>query len=335
MTELDRAIDAHSERAFAFLEELVRVPSVAGFEQPAMDLFAREAADVGLAVERLPFPNGPLDDPRAGVAPAVEQLSEHRYQIVATTPGDGHPLLLLNGHMDVVPAQSPHLWTNPPFEPLRRNGRMYGRGTGDMKSGFAVGMLALRALRAVKPDLFAKRRLGFVAVVEEECTGDGTLRSIAENRVIAEEVVVLEPTDLGLMLGGVGVLWIEMEVSASAGHAYDSDAHQNAIEIGMRIVDRLRAWSVDLAMVEPEPALPPSNRTPYSLNLGKVEAGDWISSVPARATFGVRVGFPRSWTAEKAEAGVRKVIADFASSAGLQIPPRVTSTGSRALADAR
>ena len=52
--------------------------------------------------------------------------------------------------------------------------------------------------------------------------------------------------------------------------------------------------------------------------------------MPARATFGVRVGFPRSWTADKAEAGVREVVAEFASSAGLQIPPRVTSTGFRA-----
>ena len=123
--------------------------------------------------------------------------------------------------MDVVPAESPHQWTSPPFEPVRRNGRMYGRGTADMKSGFAIGILALRALQDVAPDVFAKRRLGFVAVVEEECTGNGTLRSITENRVVADEVVVLEPTNLGVMLGGIGVLWIEIEVSASAGHAYE------------------------------------------------------------------------------------------------------------------
>jgi acetylornithine deacetylase len=294
-----------------------------------MEVFADEATAIGLAVERLPFASGPLTDPRAGVAPLSEQFSDSRYQVVAKTPGDGDLLLLLNGHMDVVPAESPHLWTSPPFEPVRRNGRMCGRGAGDMKSGFAVGMLALRALRDVNPDLFAERRLGFLAVVEEECTGNGTLRSITEDRVVADEVVVLEPTNLGMMLGGVGVLWIEIEVFASAGHAYNSDAYQSAIEIGMRIVDRLRAWSVEIAAAEPEAALR-SNQTPYSLNLGKIEAGDWISSVPAQATFGVRVGFPRSWTADKAEAAVREVVADFSSSAGLQIPPRVTSTGFRA-----
>ena len=103
-----------------------------------------------------------------------------------------------------------------------------------MKSGFAIGMLALRALRDVAPDLFATSRLGFLAVVEEECTGNGTLRSVAEHGVTADEVVVFEPTDLGLMLGGVGVLWIEIDVVASSGHAYAAETRANAIDLGMR-----------------------------------------------------------------------------------------------------
>jgi acetylornithine deacetylase len=147
--------------------------------------------------------------------------------------------------------------------------------------------------------------------------------------VVADEVIVLEPTNLGLMLGGVGVLWVEIEVAAPAGHAYDAETHENAIEIGMRIVDRLRRWADDTAVSEPEAALT-SNQKPYSINLGKVEAGDWVSSVPARAIFGVRVGFPRGWTADKAEDAVRSLIADFAARSGLRIPPRVASTGFRA-----
>src|SRR5215207_4838103 len=113
MGQLQRAIDAHAERAFVFLEALVRVPSVVGFEQAAMEVFAAEGTDSCLEVERLPFANGPLGDPRAGVAPSTYQVSDGRYQVVATTPGDGALLVLLNGHMDVVPADSPHLWTNP------------------------------------------------------------------------------------------------------------------------------------------------------------------------------------------------------------------------------
>ena len=75
-TELDRAIDAHAEAAFAFLEALVRAPSTVGSEQAALDIFAAEATALGLAVERLPFANGPVADERAGIAPPAADVSE-------------------------------------------------------------------------------------------------------------------------------------------------------------------------------------------------------------------------------------------------------------------
>ena len=239
-------------------------------------------------------------------------------------------LLLLNGHMDVVPAESPELWTTPPFEPQRRNGRLYGRGAGDMKSGFAIGMLALRALADVAPDLFATRRLGFLAVVEEECTGNGTLASIAEHGITAPEVVVLEPTDLGLLVGGVGVLWIDISVVASSGHAYAAETRANAIDLGMVLVEGLRRWSERLRRSDPEPSMS-ANESPYNINLGKVHSGDWTSTAPSSAVFSVRVGFPRSWTAEAAEAEVRKVIAELvAADPRFPVQPTIALTGLRA-----
>ena len=326
---LDQAIEVHSEAAFAFLEALVREPSVVGAEQRAMDVFARETQMLGMTVERLPFANDALANAAAGLAPQQQQVSDGRYQILATTPGTGELLLLLNGHMDVVPAGSPQLWTSPPFEPMRRGGRLYGRGAADMKSGFAIGVLALRSLRDVAPDLFATRRLGFIAVVEEECTGNGTLRSALENGVVAPEVVLLEPTDLGLLVGGIGVLWIDIDIASSAGHAHDATAHSSGLDLGLRLVERLRQWSNELGRTHPEPSMA-SNRTPYALNVGKVQAGDWTSSVPAHATFSVRVGFPRAWTPDQAEREVREVIASFATASGFAVQPRVTLTGFRA-----
>jgi acetylornithine deacetylase len=308
---------------------MVRETSVVGAEQSAMAVFEAEARSVGLSVKRLPFANGALNDTRAGVAPPSEIATPNRYQVLAATPGEGELRLLLNGHMDVVPADSPDLWTMPPFEPTRRNGNMYGRGAADMKSGFAVGMLALRALRDVAPDLFATQRLGFIAVVEEECTGNGALRSISEHGVRAAEVVLLEPTDLGLLVGGVGVMWIDIEIASRAGHAHDAMAHSSAIELGLRLIDALKQWSDDLGRTEPEPSMA-TNLAPYALNVGKVRAGDWTSSVPSHALFSLRIGYPRGWTPDKAEAELREIIASFAVSAGFPIAPRVTLTGFRA-----
>lgn len=328
-TELDRAIDAHSEAAFVFLEALVRAPSVVGAEQAAMEVFAQEAAAIGLTVRRLPFSNAPMKDAQAGVAPPAHLLTQGRYQVLATTQGDGELALLLNGHLDVVPAASPEFWTAPPFTPERRDGRLHGRGAGDMKSGFAVGMLALRALRDTAPRLFATRRLGFLAVVEEECTGNGTLSSLTEHRITASEVVVLEPTGLGLMLGGVGVLWIDIDVAAPSGHGYAASAEAGPIELGLRLVERLRQWSADLRHSLPEPSMP-AEENPYNVNLGRMQAGDWGSTRPSRASFTVRVGYPRSWAPDQAEDELRKTIAAAAAEMSFPYQPRVTLSGFRA-----
>ncbi|THG30648.1 M20/M25/M40 family metallo-hydrolase [Naasia lichenicola] len=309
---LDAAIAAHTESAFAFLEDLVRAPSLVGSEQTALDVFARELTAIGLEVQLLPFPAEPFSDPRGGVSPRPQDLygtgnAAGRYQVVGRTPGDGPLTLLLNGHIDVVPATDSILWRTAPFEPDRRDGRMYGRGTADMKGGFAIGMLALRALKDVAPDLFSIRRLGFLAVIEEECTGNGALNAASEHGVLADEVVLLEPTDLGLMLGGVGVLWLEVEVTGHASHAESADSTSNAIDLGMRLVAALRAWSADLSIAEPDPALPDTDH-PYNLNLGRITAGDWNSSAPSRATLGLRMGFPRSWDPARAERELRAFI---------------------------
>ena len=330
MDALDRAVEEGAEHAFDFLSALVSAPSVVGSEQQALEIFGREMKSIGFVTTRLPFSNDRVTDPRAGVTPVSAPRSDDRFQMLAATPGEGELTLLLNGHMDVVPANTPELWTTPPFEPQRRDGRMYGRGTADMKSGFAIGALALRALQQVRPGLFQNRRLGFLAVVEEECTGNGTLQSLSEHGVTAREVVLLEPTDLGLMLGGVGVLWVDLTVVASSSHAHESHAHANAVDLGMRLVAALRQWSAEVGASEPEPSMA-EGASAYNVNLGQVHSGDWTSSSPALAVLGVRVGFPREWTAEKAEAAVRNLVAEtVAGDADFPVQPRIECSGLRA-----
>ena len=328
LDDLDCAIDAHGEAMFGFLEDLVRAPSPVGSEQAAMEVFARQAEALGLNVERLPFSNAKVAD--AGITPPADLLTSGRYQVLASTPGTGELTLLLNGHLDVVPAESPELWTTPPFEPSRRDGRLYGRGAVDMKSGFAAGMLALRALQDTAPDLFLEKRLGFIAVLEEECTGNGTLLSIVDHGVTAREVVLMEPTDLGLLLGGVGILWTDIKIAAEAGHAYSASGGTNAIELGMRLVHGLRRWTDDLQHTHPEPNIGANERA-YNINLGKVSAGDWTSSAPASATFSVRIGFPRSWSPDEAEVRIRAAISAMAEAdPDFSAQPTVTLTGFRA-----
>lgn len=326
---LDEAIAQNVAHAERLLSDLVAADSTHGHEQAALEVLAEEFDSLGLVVERPPFPPSAAADPRAGVSPP-HQGDRPRYQLLGSTTGQGPYSLLLNGHIDVVPVDGGRdLWTAPPFEPTIRDGRLYGRGAGDMKGGFALGCLAIRALREVNPDLFGRQRLGFLAVVEEECSGNGALAAAVEG-IVADEVLLLEPTGLGIMLGGVGVLWLDIEVTGSAGHAETAHLAHNPVDLGMRIVDRLRDWCHELSVHDHDPVLA-KVASPYNLNLGGVRSGDWNSSVPARATFQVRVGFPRDWSAEDAEKRAREVIdACVADDPDFATQPEVRLSGLRA-----
>ncbi len=170
-----------------------------------------------------------------------------------------------------------------------------------MKGGFAMGVLALRAvLDAGFGDSLGA--LTFVAAIEEEYTGNGTLASVAAE-VLADAVVLLEPTDLDLLIGAVGILWLEVEVEGRSAHAESAESAVNAIEAALPLVASLREIEVELNAA-PDPRMDKPN--PLHVNLGRFHGGDWASSVPSLARLDIRVGFPIGWTPDEAEAVVRE-----------------------------
>lgn len=322
--DIERAIAARAEGCFSFLERLVAEPSTVGREAGVLEVFATELAAMGFDVERLPIPAATAELKTAGVPPDRDgghvTVGRREHQRAGRS-------LLLNGHLDVVPAESEHLWRTPPFVPHRREGRMYGRGTGDMKCGIAMGALAISALDEVAPDAISGP-LTFLGVVEEEITGNGTLAAAAAG-VLADAVVVLEATDLGLLLGGVGVLWLEVTVTGRAGHAHEAQGRGGVVDTAMALVAGLRAWALQLGAGDPDPLFD-ALESPYAVNLGTLTTGDWTSSVPSSATVGVRVGYPRGWSARRAESVVREVVEEARAAAAAEHHVHVRSSGLRA-----
>ena len=235
MNAIDAEIDALAEGAFAFLERLVAEPSVVGDEAGAQGVVAAELERIGFAVELLEVPESIASDPLGGVP---QGSYAGRPVVVGRLAGGDGPTLLVNGHVDVVPAGWPELWRSPPFAPERRDGWLYGRGAGDMKSGFAMVLLAVEALRRAAPAALGGS-LVFVSAIEEECTGNGTLASIRAG-VLGDAVLLPEPTGLDLLLGGAGVLWSDITVTGRAGHAHEADAGANPILACLALAAGLR-----------------------------------------------------------------------------------------------
>src|SRR5258708_22340276 len=290
---VDAAVEAEAEAAFAFLERLVAAPSTVRAERGAQEIVAGGLAWVGFDVTEFEVPGHTAAAPAGGVAQGSYGGGP---KVLGRLTRGGSPSLLLTGHVDVVPAEAA-LWSSEPFAPLRSDGWLTGRGAGDMKGGFALGLLAVAALRRAMPDALSGE-LSFLSVIEEECTGNGTLAACNAG-VLGDAVIVLEPTDLDLLLGGIGVLWIEIEVTGVPAHADAADPAQNPVRSIPAILHALASLQDPINKTDRHPAFAALAR-PYNVNVGTVAAGDWASSVPGRATLGVRVGFPRAWSPDEA-----------------------------------
>jgi acetylornithine deacetylase len=301
----------------------VATPSTVGREQEAQEAVAQELKRLDFDVSRLPIDAGMGDDPLAGVP---QTSYEGRNDVIGRLGGDQGPSLLLNGHIDVVPAGQPDLWTSPPFEARRDGDRLYGRGTGDMKGGFAMATLALDALLSIDPDAISGS-LTFLSVIEEECTGNGTLAA-ARAGVLADAVILPEPTDLNLLLAGVGILWLDVVLDGKSAHAESADRAVNPVHLALTVVDALRGLERDMN-TEIEPSMQGVEH-PYNINTGGIEAGDWHSSVPATATLRLRIGHPTSWSTDEAMSRVRGAIDAIDDPWLRDHPPTLRQAGFRA-----
>ena len=278
-------------------------PSVLGHEAGAQALVAAELDRLGFAVHLLEVPESIAGDPLAGTP---QRSYAGRPVVTGRLAGGDGPALLVNGHIDVVPAGSPELWTSPPFAPERRDGWLYGRGAGDMKCGFAMVLLAVEALQRAAPHSL-RGSIVFVSAIEEECTGNGTLASIRAG-VRGDVALLPEPTGLELLLGGAGVLWCDLVVTGYAGHASSANSGANPILACLALAAELQRLEAELNEERPE------DEPHCVVNVGTIEGGDWRSSAPTGARLGVRVGFPPDWPIADAEQRVRATVERVTSS---------------------
>lgn len=268
LADVDQAVEELREERTAFLTELVRFPSVLGQEAGIQRRMADAFEGAGLEVDAW---DARWDDLRdmAGYSP-VDWASEERPLVVGVhrAPSPAGRSLILNGHVDVVPAGPEAAWRTPPFEPVVREGRMYGRGAGDMKAGLAANLFAYRALRHAG---FAPAAdVTLQSVIEEECSGNGALATV-QRGYRADAAVIPEPFDHTLLIAQLGVLWLRVTVQGRPTHVLEATAGADAIQLAWAVIDDLRTLEADMNRPEARPEAYRDAVHPINFNVGRIE----------------------------------------------------------------
>ncbi|KRW62565.1 acetylornithine deacetylase [Pseudomonas sp. TTU2014-080ASC] len=193
--------------------------------------------------------------------------------------------VLLSGHTDVVPVDGQN-WTVPPFELTERDGRLYGRGTADMKGYIACVLAAVPQLLA-KP-LRVPVHLAFSYDEEVGCLGVRTLLEVIRQRPNPPAVCIIgEPTELKPVLGHKGKLAMRCEIHGAACHSAYAPQGVNAIEYAAKLINRLGEIGQRLRAVERhDPRFDP----PFStVQTGLIQGGRALNIVPAECQFDFEV----------------------------------------------
>lgn len=188
--------------------------------------------------------------------------------------GGGHAgySLLLNGHLDTVGVEG---MTHPPHDPVERDGKLYGRGSCDMKAGIAA--MCAAAVRAAKSDLGGE--VVVTAVVDEEFTSAGT-RVLLEAGITAHAAIVTEPTRLHIAPAHRGFAWCDVVVHGRAAHGSRYELGVDAISHAGLLLAELHAFDADVLRARTHPLLGSA-----SMHAGTIRGGTGISTYPERAEF--------------------------------------------------
>ena len=305
------AVDERAQRAVEVLAEIVRIPSVVPLtdayertgESDVQAVLARELRALGAEVDVWDGDAAMLADRYRG-RPGFQEgrRFDERPNLAAVVNGQGGGRsIMLAGHIDVVAADSA-AWRVDPWGAEVIGGRMYGRGTADMKGGVVASLLALMALRRAGVRLAGD--VVFASVVDEEVGGMGTL-ALIDRGYRADAGIMTEPTGLTICPVVRGILWGRIEVSGRAGHieepfgAGEPDAPIDAIEKGRLVLAAIDAlnerWRVDPAKQHPLIS------GPNQVKVSMVRAGDHPSSYADTCTITIDVQY---LTTEEDEAGL-------------------------------
>jgi succinyl-diaminopimelate desuccinylase len=297
------AVDAATDEAVAFTSALVRIPTV----NPPGELYEDCARFIGATLEGFGF-----DVEYHAAEGRPEHTRAHpRINVVGSRRGRvARPLVHLNGHFDVVPAGAG--WTADPFGGEVRDGRVWGRGSCDMKAGIAAAVFAAEAIRRAGVELNGTVEIS--GTVDEESGGFAGVAWLAEHKRIyadrTDYVIIPEPLYVDrVCIGHRGVYWFEVETTGRIAHGSMPFHGISAIDHMNVLLGRVReTLQPQLARrTTAVPVIPPGARH-ATLNVNGISGGQPVDGIQTpcvadrcRAVFDRRFLLEEGFDATKAE----------------------------------
>jgi acetylornithine deacetylase len=237
------------------INELIAIPSISCLtpqydqsNQAIIELLANWCQDLGFSVEILPVPRYP-----------------GKFNLLATL-GSGTGGLVLSGHTDTVPYDT-NSWQTDPFQLTERDNRLYGLGTADMKSFFALALMA--AAQFTAKDL--QHPLVFLATANEESDMAGARALLQLGRPQAQCAVLGEPTQLRPVRMHKGIFNEAICIHGKSAHSSNPQAGQSALEGMYQVIGELLQWRQELQATYHDSLFEVPVPT---LNLGHIQGGD-------------------------------------------------------------
>jgi len=278
-------IDENREQSIGFLQKMIAIPSVTGDEAKIQKFLADYLAGLGLKIDVWETSWEELKK-----HPAYRPVArgyEGRPNIVATLKGSGGGRsLLLNGHTDVIPVGGGEGWSDDPWSAKIKNGRIYGRGSADMKSGVASHIMAMECLLAAgvktKGDVYIN------VVVDEEVSGHGTLDTVIRGYQ-ADAGISGETSGLAVQPACIGRIWFEIEIHGKPAGIQKRYEGISGIELGNKIVKAVADLEAKRVATVTHPLYPNALDTLPCI-IGSFSAGNYPSAFPANCLLKGSIG---------------------------------------------
>ena len=243
----------------------------------------RELVDLTIQLVQAPTENPPGNEKAAAqfLKPFLSKMGfkiktvlspKGRWNLLAEKRwGKGGRRLIFNGHLDVVPAGNASQWKYPPFQGKLYKGKIYGRGSSDMKSGIASFIHALSTIERSKIPLH-RGAVILHLVSDEESHGHQGMGFLTQREGIqGDAALVGEPTDLEPVIAQKGALWLRIHTIGKSAHGSKPHLGVNAVEKMMKLIERFNFIPLEkehLLLGKP------------TLSIGTIHGGTKVNVVP-------------------------------------------------------